>query len=436
LTNTSPLTVFWFRRDLRLNDNAALHFALKGPNPVLCLFIFDTDILDKLDNKKDARLTFIHQEVLGIKKELEEKGSSVLIKHGNPLTVWKELIQSYLVAAVYSNHDFEPYAITRDNEVKSLLNQAGIGFYSYKDQVIFEKNEIVKEDGTPYTVFTPYSKTWKLALNDFYLKPYPTEKYADKYFKTEALPILSLKQLGFAASEINFPSREFEAQKLMNYDKTRDLPALNGTSKLSVHLRFGTISIRDIMSKAMVTNEKWFNELIWREFYMQILFHFPHVVSSAFKPSYDRIEWVNDVELFEKWCTGHTGYPIVDAGMRELNATGYMHNRIRMVVASFLTKHLLTDWRWGEAYFAKKLLDFELSSNNGGWQWAAGSGVDAAPYFRIFNPYLQTEKFDSNHVYIRQWVPEFDSKAYPAPVIDHQAARERCLRVYKNALSV
>ncbi|MFM9943661.1 MAG: cryptochrome/photolyase family protein [Bacteroidia bacterium] len=429
------ISIHWFRRDLRLEDNASLFHALKSGNPVLCLFIFDTSILEKLNDKSDARVNFIHSELENLKKELENLGSSLLVKHGEPLEIWKELITDFKIDNVFANHDYEPLAINRDKKVKDFLISKNIPFLTFKDQVIFEKDEIVKDDGTPYTVFTPYSKKWKAKLNDFYLNPYPTEKYVSNFYKTDVLSGISLGQLGFTESETQFPPKQTSQNLIKNYEQNRDIPSIEGTSRLSMHFRFGTISIRQKVAKALAVSEKWLNELIWREFYMSILFHFPQVVTTAFKPNYDRIEWINNTEHYEKWCCGKTGYPIVDAGMRELNATGFMHNRVRMITASFLTKHLLIDWRWGEAYFAEKLLDYELASNNGGWQWAAGSGVDAAPYFRIFNPSIQTQKFDSNHIYIKKWVPEFNTLHYVPPIIDHDFARKRCLETYKAALN-
>lgn len=430
----STINIHWFRRDLRLEDNAALFHALNGENPVLCLFIFDTTILNKLTNKEDARVQFILQEIKRLQNELRVFGSDMLIKIGEPLSIWRSIIEEYHVAHVFTNHDYEPYALERDREIDVMLTTYSVRFSSFKDQVIFEKNEIVKDDGTPYTVFTPYSKKWKNTLNDFYLKSYPSETKLNNLLKVSELPVIELSDINFKATTQSFPPREINTGIIRNYELKRDLPGVEGTSRLSLHFRFGTISVRQKVSKALDISEKWLNELIWREFYMSILYHFPHVVSNAFKPSYDRIEWRNDPTHFEKWCQGKTGYPIVDAGMRQLNATGFMHNRVRMVVASFLTKHLLIDWRWGEAYFAEKLLDYELASNNGGWQWAAGSGVDAAPYFRIFNPYLQTNKFDPQAIYIEQWVPEWNSSNYPKPIVNHDDARKLCLEVYKKAL--
>lgn len=427
---TPSVTLFWFRRDLRLQDNAGLYYALKENKAVLPVFIFDTTILDTLDDKTDARLTFIHQSLEILKQQLEEIGSSLLILHGDPVELYEKLNPN----AVYTNHDYEPYARTRDARVKEILETKNIPFRAYKDQVIFEKDEVLKDDGKPYTIFTPYSRKWKAALTPFYLKSYPTEKYTKHFLKCEPLPFLSLNDLGFTTSSIEFPERVVKKSIVEKYDVQRNFPSLRGTTRLSVHLRFGTVSIRKLAVLARQKNEVWLNELIWRDFYQMILWHFPDVETKSFKPAYDRIVWRNNADEFEAWCTGKTGYPIVDAGMRELNTTGFMHNRVRMIVASFLTKHLLIDWRWGEAYFAKKLLDYDMAANNGGWQWAAGSGCDAAPYFRVFNPQLQTEKFDKDLTYIRKWVPELDTKEYPKPIVDHAFARERVLRVFKEAV--
>ena len=432
---SQPITLFWFRRDLRLHDNAALYHALKSGNPVLPVFLFDTEILTQLDDKQDRRVEFIHQALQELQTQLTQIGSTLVIKHGSPATCWEELTQHYNVAEVYTNHDYEPAAIRRDKAIGEWLNARGIAFYTYKDQCIFEKNEVLSGAGTPYTVFTPYSRKWKETLNSFYLKPYPTEAYFQYFHKTSPLPFPSLAEIGFEAVGQPFPAKTVRDELVKNYKERRDTPSIQGTSRLSVHLRFGTISIRELARHTKDLSETFLNELIWRDFYMQILWHFPHVgEGKAFRADYDRIEWRNDEAQFKKWCEGRTGYPIVDAGMRELNATGFMHNRVRMVVASFLTKHLLIDWRWGEAYFAQKLLDFDLSANNGGWQWASGSGTDAAPYFRIFNPTSQTQKFDPQLVYIKRWVPEINSFDYPKPIVDHAAARERCLATYQKAL--
>ncbi|MDX2001286.1 MAG: deoxyribodipyrimidine photo-lyase [Chitinophagales bacterium] len=427
------ISVCWLRRDLRLDDNAALYYALKAGFPVLPLFIFDTDIIQHLP-RNDARVEFIHQALGKMNQVLIQLGSALEVRIGQPKTVWEKLLSDYNVQSVYTNHDYEPYAEKRDEEIVKLLTSKGIPFKTYKDQVIFEKEEVLKDDGSPFVVYTPYSKRWKAKLNDFYLKSYPTEKYFHNFLKRETRPIPSLKEIGFEPSSIDFPPIEPSESLLRDYHKTRDLPGIDGTSKMGVHLRFGTISIRKLAVRAKELNEKYLNELIWREFYQAILWHFPHVVQSAFRKEYDSIKWRNDEKEFQRWCEGRTGVPIVDAGIRELNTTGYMHNRVRMIAASYLVKDLLIDWRWGEAYFAEKLLDFDLASNNGSWQWVAGSGVDAAPYFRVFNPYLQAKKFDPELKYIRKWVPELESLDYPAPIIEHEHARERTLKAYKTAL--
>ncbi len=430
----TELSVFWFRRDLRLSDNAGLYHALKSGLPVLPVFIFDRNILDKLEDRADKRVMFIHQALQHLKTELQEMGSTLQVYHGNPLDVWKEITTTYAVKKVFTNHDYEPYANERDKQIGDFLNSRGISFSTYKDQVIFEKDEVLKPDGTPYTVYTPYSKVWKSRLNSFFLKPYPTERYYENFIKAPSSSLISIEELGFLPTDTLFPPTVVSQELIKNYANTRDIPGIHGTSRLSVHYRFGTVSIREKAAKAQPLSEKYFNELIWREFYMSILHHYPHVVGNSFRPEYDAIQWNNDEAQFKCWCEGKTGYPMVDAGMRELNETGYMHNRVRMVVASFLTKHLLIDWRWGEAYFAKKLIDFELASNNGGWQWAAGCGVDAAPYFRVFNPELQLLKFDPQLIYVRRWVPEYGTPLYPGPMIDHKVARERCLQAYQSAL--
>lgn len=427
---TRDTSIFWFRRDLRLSDNAGLYHALKKESNVIPVFIFDTCILSKLEDKKDSRVDFIHRCLSELKAELEKLGSSLLVLQCDPVEIYTTLTPK----AVYCNHDYEPYAIRRDKSIEGHLQTRGIGFYSFKDQVVFEKDEVIKDDGAPYTVFTPYSKKWKSKLNEFYLKSYPTESYFSHLARLNPLSIPSLADIGFEKSNVTIPERIIHLKTIKNYHLTRDYPALQGTSRLSVHLRFGTVSIRKLAFIASKKNGTWLNELIWRDFYHMILWHFPKVEKS-FKPKYDNIEWRNDEKEFAAWCNGRTGYPIVDAGMRELNATGYMHNRVRMIVASFLTKHLLIDWRWGEAYFAKKLLDFDLAANNGGWQWAAGCGCDAAPYFRVFNPALQTEKFDPDLSYVKKWVPELETANYVSPIIDHSTARDRVLKAYKIAIS-
>jgi deoxyribodipyrimidine photo-lyase len=432
------IAVFWFRRDLRLHDNAGLLHALKSGLPVLPLFIFDADILDSLTDRSDARVSFIHQELAHMDKQLRDLGSGMLVKYGRPIDVWRQVLQAFPVKAVFTNSDYEPYALERDRAVGSLLQETGISFAGFKDHVIFEKDEVTKDDGSPYTVFTPYSRKWraKLHATPHALQPFDTASYFHGFIQQSDLPALPTPaDIGFRASAVSIPPKSVSQGLIKNYDTTRDFPAIEGTSRLGIHFRFGTISIREKAQRALELNQVYVNELIWRDFYAQILFHFPQVVTRAFRPEYDRIQWRNDEEEFMRWCEGRTGYPIVDAGMRELNATGYMHNRVRMITASFLTKHLLIDWRWGEAYFASKLLDFDLASNNGGWQWAAGCGTDAAPYFRVFNPTAQQQKFDKDFLYVRQWVPEWGSAAYSAPMVDHQMARTRCLETYKAALS-
>ena len=429
------VNIFWFRRDCRLVDNAALYHALKGNKPVIPIFIFDRHILDKLEDKKDRRVAFIHSAITGIQEELKKIAASLEVYYDFPGDVFQQLIEKYDIHNVFTNHDYEPYAIGRDESIEKLLAGASITFRTFKDQVIFDKNEIVKDDGTPYTVFTPYSKKWKSKLAAFHYKAYPSENYSAHFYKQEPFSIPSLESMGFEKIDETFPSSMLKEELIVKYHKQRDYPAVNGTSRIGVHLRFGTVSTRDLVKQAMQHNATYLNELIWRDFYQMILWHFPKVGNGhAFKAQYEFIEWRNDEKEFQRWCEGSTGYPIVDAGMRELNATGFMHNRVRMIVASFLTKHLLIDWRWGEAYFAQKLLDFDLASNNGGWQWASGSGCDAAPYFRIFNPYLQTRKFDPKFHYIRKWVPEFEEFTYPKPIVEHEFARQRCLEIYSKAL--
>ncbi|MCG8339911.1 MAG: DNA photolyase family protein [Cytophagales bacterium] len=432
----TPVILFWLRRDLRLEDNHGLYQALKHHENVLPIFIFDRNILDKLDNPKDQRVRFIYQQIQLIQKKLAQLGSSLLVSYGKPVAIFHALIKRLKIKAVYTNHDYEPYAIQRDQEIATLLQAHQISFHTFKDQVIFEKNEVMKDNGLPYTVFTPYMKKWKAVFKPSFVNRFETSSYFKNFLKIKPLPLMTLKEMGFQASHDDFPPKQIDVARIQQYDQQRDLPALHGTSRLSVHLRFGTISIREVTHVALTYNEVWLNELIWRNFYMMILWHFPHVVEHAFKPAYDNIAWINNEEHFQAWCVGRTGYPIVDAGMHELNETGYMHNRLRMITASFLTKHLLIDWRWGEAYFAKKLLDYELASNNGGWQWAAGSGCDAAPYFRIFNPHLQTQKFDPELKYITRWNPRFQELTYPKPIVKYKFARERALKTYEKALSI
>ncbi|MDE3236208.1 MAG: deoxyribodipyrimidine photo-lyase [Bacteroidota bacterium] len=429
------VNIMWFRRDLRLSDNAALYHVLKNNSPVVPVFVFDKHILDELENKQDRRVIFIHQALEHIQQQLLQMGSTLQVFYGTPLEMFQSLLQRYSIEKVFTNHDYEKYAIERDGAVAKLLQENGASFHSYKDHVIFEKHEVVKDDRLPYTVFTPYSKRWKATLTPFHLKPYPTEKYFSNFYKQKEIAIPSLPAMGFKEVDVVFPIATVKNELLKHYKERRDFPGVQGTSHLGIHLRFGTVSIRALANQALAVSETFLNELIWRDFYQMILFHFPHISNGlAFRKEYDLIEWRNNEKEFQQWCEGKTGYPIVDAGMRELNATGYMHNRVRMIVASFLTKHLLIDWRWGEAYFAKQLDDFDFAANNGGWQWAAGSGCDAAPYFRVFNPTLQTEKFDKELQYIKKWVPELNSFEYPQPIVPHEQARKRCLEVYGKVL--
>lgn len=427
------VTIFWFRRDLRLFDNRGLYHAHQETYPVQPIFIFDTNILDQLSNKADARVEFIYQELIAMHRDLSVKfGSGIDIRLGKPTEVWKQLLKAYDIKSVWANRDYEPYARKRDKEVYELLHDKGIAFRATKDHVIFEKEEIVKSDGDPYVVYTPYSRLWKKTITREHFKGFTSENETNWNKNTVRVP--ALEAIGFQSTTIEAPSRKLKEDIVKNYHNTRDIPSQKGTSRLSVHLRFGTISLRQLANRANELNEKYLNELIWRDFYQMILWHFPSVVANNFNRKYDGIEWRNNEEEFKKWCEGTTGYPIVDAGMRELNTTGYMHNRVRMITASFLTKHLLVDWRWGEAYFAEKLLDYELASNNGGWQWAAGTGVDAAPYFRIFNPYSQTEKFDKDKAYIKTWVKEIGTPHYPLPIVEHAYARQRALDTYKEGI--
>jgi deoxyribodipyrimidine photo-lyase len=428
------VNIFWFRRDLRVDDNHGLFQALNAGLPVVPLFIFDPAILSQFPDPNDARLTFIHRCLAGIDSEFRKFNSSLQVYVSSPEVVFGRLAAKYEVGAVYTNTDYEPSAIRRDEKVRQLLQSKGIDFHAVKDQVVFHQDEVVKANGTPYTVFTPYSKKWKEKLAQITIPEYSSERLLAnlKHLTSDYFP--ELGEIGYQPQNVTFPEKSIDLQLVENYGKTRDFPSMNGTSRLSIHLRFGTISIRKLTIQAVKHSEVFLNELIWRNFYMDILWHFPHAAEKAFKPAYDHILWRNDEKDFERWCAGQTGYPLVDAGMRELNETGYMHNRVRMVVASFLTKHLLIDWRWGEAYFAKKLLDYELASNNGGWQWASGSGCDAAPYFRIFSPDAQTKKFDPQRDYIRKWVPEFETANYPKPIVDHAFARNRAIETYRIGL--
>lgn len=429
------INIFWFRRDLRLDDNVGFYHALNSPFPVMPIFLFDTEIIEDLP-EDDARISFIFDRLQEMRQTLQqEQHSSLAIYYGSPMEIFDELITTNAVQAVYTNHDYEPYARERDSQIKALLDSKNIDFHTFKDQVIFEKDDVVKKDGDPYVVYTPYMKLWKNHFESQELKIYYTHSYLENLVKNTRLPNISLPDIGFKRSSKKIADYNVAPTLIKDYEKTRNFPAKDATSHLGPHLRFGTVSIRKIMKKAVSEkNEIFWQELIWREFFMQILWHYPETAHESFKPQYDRIEWRNNEIDFKKWCDGQTGYPLVDAGMRQLNATGFMHNRVRMLVASFLCKHLLIDWRWGEAYFAEKLHDYEMASNVGNWQWAAGSGVDAAPYFRIFNPTTQIEKFDKDLKFIQKWVPEFQELTYPEKMVDHKEARERCLATYKKAL--
>ena len=424
------VSIFWFRRDLRIEDNHGLFRALSANHPVLPLFIFDKNILDRLPSKTDGRVEFIHQALVRINEKI---GGHLCVKQGNPLDIFSDLLSEYHVVKIYTNHDYEKYGIERDAKITELALKNGVEFESFKDQVIFEKEEVLSGAGTPYTVFTPYSRKWKSLLQENPFTHYTSDSVNNYISDTFSIP--SLAEIGFQPSGLLFPAMNVADDLIKSYAQDRDFPAKPGTSRLSVHLRFGTISIRSLVRKAVGKSDVWLNELIWRDFYFNILHHFPHISEGhSFRKEYDRMNWRNNEEEFKAWCEGRTGYPIVDAGMRELNASGFMHNRVRMIVASFLVKHLLIDWRWGEAYFAEKLLDFDFAANNGGWQWAAGSGCDAAPYFRVFNPTLQTQKFDQSLAYIKKWVPELQELTYPAPLVNHEFARARVLEAYKLAL--
>jgi deoxyribodipyrimidine photo-lyase len=428
------ISVCWFRRDLRLNDNHAFFQALSGKYEVLPIFIFDPEILEKLSNKSDKRVAFIHQSLLKMNTVLNENGASIHVFHDKVEHVFEKLNAQYDVKEVYANHDYEPYAINRDSKISNLLASHNIPLKTFKDQVIFEKSEVIKADGTPYTIFTPFSRKWKEKFQQTTLTHYHSEKILSKVLKVLNHPFPSLVDIGFENVNVDFSDFNITEDLIKNYEETRNLPSVEGTTQISVHLRFGTLSIRDLVKLGINWNEKWLNELIWREFFMMILYHFPHVIDESFKKKYDKIQWRNNEAEFEKWCKGQTGYPIVDAGMRQLNETGFMHNRVRMITAGFLCKHLLIDWRWGEAYFAQKLIDYELSSNNGNWQWAAGSGCDSAPYFRIFNPTAQTLKFDPKLKYIKTWIKDFKVD-YLHPIVEHEFGRKRALEVYKMAVN-
>lgn len=428
-------SLFWFRRDLRFEDNAGLFQALKNSMSVLPVFVFDVKILDQLEDKKDKRVNLIHQRLIEMDLHLRSLGSGMIVRYGNAVEVIFSLCREYGVTDIYCNEDYEPQAIQRDNEVASVASSKSIGFYVCKDQVVFAKDEVIKADGKPYTIFTPYSKRWKLLLYEKGVPCYESELMQSKFAKVRNSQLPSISEIGFEQADVHWSKPRITEHLFKEYADTRNIPSFEyGTSHLSVHLRFGVVSVRNLVRQAMDFSEPFLNELIWREFFMMILYHFPRVATQSFKASYEGIRWRNNETEFERWCTGNTGYPFVDAGMRELNATGLMHNRVRMVVASFLIKHLLVDWRWGELYFAQKLLDYDLSANNGNWQWAAGCGCDAAPYFRVFNPTEQLKRFDKDLEYTRRWVPELDDFAYPSAVVEHKLAYNRALAAYKDAI--
>lgn len=432
---TKPrIAIHWFRRDLRTHDNHGLFRALEEHGDVVPLFIFDTEILGKLEDRYDRRVDHIHRTVRALGQEFIRHGGGMLVEHGGPVEVWKRLLERFTITAVTANHDHEPYAIARDKAVAGLLAQHGTPFRTFKDISIFERAEVVKDDGAPYTVFTPYLRKWRASFTPSLGDPFPSGKLLGRVHPLGPTLFPGLKDIGFLPTDVRVAPSGVSDALLLHYNETRDTPALDGTSRMSVHLRFGTVSVRDLVQRAYQLSPVYLNELVWREFFMQVLWHFPHP-ERAFKPAYDHIPWRADEAGFAKWCAGMTGYPLVDAGMRELAATGLMHNRVRMVVASFLTKHLLIDWRWGEVWFAAKLLDFELSSNNGGWQWASGSGCDAAPYFRVFNPGLQQERWDPKLKYVKRWVPEYGSAEYVRPMVVHEDARKRAIETYKKGLS-
>ena len=433
---SKKVNIFWFRRDLRLDDNVGFYNALQSKNHVLPIFIFDSEILKKLP-KDDARVSFIFETLQKMRIELQDNfESSIAIYHGKPKTIFEEILNDFEVEEVYTNHDYEPYARERDEEIKEFLSDKNVAFNTFKDQVIFEKNEVVKKDGDPYVVYTPYMRTWKEKFKEHNLTIYYTKSYLSNLIEHTRLPNLTLSDIGFKKSTQEITPYIVTPTLIQEYEETRNFPAKDATSRLGPHLRFGTVSVRKMIKKAITEkNEIFWQELIWREFFMQILWHFPETKDKAFKSKYDKIEWRNNEKEFDAWCKGETGYPLVDAGMRQLNETGFIHNRIRMLAGSFLCKHLLIDWRWGEAYFAEKLHDYEMASNVGNWQWVAGSGVDASPYFRIFNPTTQIKKFDKDLKYIKKWVPNYQELTYPKEIVDHKEARERCLKVYKEAVS-
>jgi len=430
------VNIFWFRRDLRLEDNKGFHFALRDELPVIPIFLFDKNILDKLTNKSDKRVDLIHQIITELKKELQSFCSDLYVDYSTPIDAWKKLLDQFEVNKVFFNEDYEPGAIARDNDVCKLLKTKGVEVESFKDQCIFSKNDVLKQDGKPYTVYTPYKNKWLTTLTPKDILSFQNKKFFKNLFKvTKNFKIPSLDEMGFTKLNIDIPQKIIKKKKIESYHTNRDLPYIDGTSHLSFHLRFGLISPRKCAQVGMELNKVWLEELIWREFFMQILFHFPYVTNAPFREKYNHIAWINNKSDFKKWCEGKTGYPIVDAGMRELNETGFMHNRVRMITASFLVKHLLIDWRWGEKYFAEKLIDYDQSANNGNWQWVAGTGCDAAPYFRVFNPYTQQKKFDPDFIYIKKWIKEYNTESYPKEMVEHSFAYRRAINTYQSSIS-
>ena len=434
-TFDTPFVVHWFRRDLRWQDNRALHAALSSGFPVVPVFVFDKNLLDKLGNPRDARVTFLHDRVCVLQADARQRGADVHVRHSTPMDTFAALADTGMLRAVYTNEDYEPYALERDAAIREMLESRGIAFHTETDHVVQAPGEVMKPDGTPYTVFTPFSKRWHLNLTEDNMAQAPSEDGLDALASRSDMDVPSLEDMGFERSDITAPEAGLSPPILEKYADMRDVPSVKGTSRISVHLRFGTMSIREAAQAGFKHSDKWLTELIWRDFYQHIMHAFPHSMKDAFRPQYDRVPWRHDEQDLERWQKGQTGYPLVDAGMRELLATGFMHNRVRMVVASFFCKHLLLDWRLGERHFAAHLLDFELASNVGGWQWAAGSGCDAAPYFRVFNPTSQLQKFDRQYTYVKQWVPEWGTSTYPAPMVDHKMARQRAIDTYKTALS-
>ena len=422
-------SIFWFRRDIRLEDNIGLSQATKSKYPVIPIFIFDEKITLNLP-KNDTRINFIYKNLKKLDDLLLEKFNSKLqVFKGDPIDIINRIVKEYNIKEVYTNHDYEPYAIKRDSLISKNLRNNNIPLYTFKDQVIFEKNEVIKDNGSPYIVFTPYMRKWKETLRKNYLVLEHSE-LSNNFHNLNKYNLKEISEYGFEKNLSEVLNFDVSKKIIEEYEKKRNFPSLNSTSKIGPFLRFGVISIRSLVKYVLkFDNDTFLNELIWREFFMQILFHFPNSSTNSFKSKYDNIKWVNDKKMFEAWKNGKTGFPIVDAGMNELNKTGFMHNRVRMITSSFLCKQLLIDWRWGEKYFALKLNDYEMSSNVGNWQWASGSGVDAAPYFRIFNPHTQIEKFDKNYDYINNWVDLKNN--YPKEIVNHKEARENCLKRYK-----